>query len=74
MSRENITLRDRFVLDYGDLAVSNPRLAHTAFVYWKSIEPYGRWRIEEVPRLFSGLIKGHRARPNRIPGPNRGIN
>ena len=43
-----MTLRDRFILDYGDLAIANPQIAYAAFVYWKSVPPQGIWRLEEV--------------------------
>lgn len=52
--RETLTLRDRFVLDYGDLAIANQQIAYAAFVYWKSVPPHGIWRLEEVqPIEFS---------------------
>jgi len=50
--RESMTLRDRFILDYGDLAIADPLLAYTAFTYWKYAPPQGIWRIEEVNRSF----------------------
>jgi hypothetical protein len=46
--RETMTLRNRFILDYGDLAIADPLLAYTAFVYWRSAPPQGIWRLEEV--------------------------
>jgi hypothetical protein len=46
-----MTLRDRFTLDYGDLAIANPQIAHTAFIYWKSVLPQGTWRLEEVQAI-----------------------
>ena len=56
-TRQSLTLRDRFLLDYGDLAISNPHLAHTAFVYWKSVPQHGIWRLEEVRLCQRLLIK-----------------
>jgi hypothetical protein len=47
-----MTLRNRFILDYGDFAIADPQLAYTAFVYWKSAPPQGIWRLEEVIDLF----------------------
>ena len=52
MLRESMTLRNRFILDYGDLAIADAQLKHTAFVYWKSAPPQGIWRLEEVTDLF----------------------
>lgn len=42
-----MNLRDQFVLDYGNLAITNSDLALTAFTYWKYV-PQGIWRIEEA--------------------------
>jgi len=36
------------MLDYGDLAITNPDLPYTAFTYWKTVVPEGICRLEEV--------------------------
>lgn len=46
--RETMTLRDLFLLDYGEIALTNPQLPHVAFNYWKAVPPEGIHRIEEV--------------------------
>jgi Nup85 Nucleoporin len=37
------------------MAITNPQLASTAFVYWKSIPPQGIGRIEEVSLFIENV-------------------